>query len=191
MGREVRRVPENWEHPKEEDGKYKPLNPAESFDVHMEDWRYEKQVANEEGHTPEYIEQIKPDRENNYMPEWSDGEATHYQMYETTSEGKPISPVMESPEKLASWLTENKASAFAGQEATYEDWLSVCKGKYAVTGFVDKETGASRSGVAGPEQDKTGKKDYIDALLDKMQEREDAKAENAHERDNSYDRDGR
>ena len=52
-------------------------------------------------------------------------------MYEDTSEGTPISPVMETPEKLARWLVDNNASAFAGQTATYEHWLAVCKGGWA------------------------------------------------------------
>lgn len=48
-----------------------------------------------------------------------------WQMWETTSEGSPISPVCESPEALARWLHRNGASAFGGDTATYEQWLAM------------------------------------------------------------------
>jgi hypothetical protein len=79
------------------------------------------------------------------MPQWSANEATHYQMYETTSPGTPISPVMTSAEDLAHWLVERKASAFAGQTASYEAWLRVCKGESAFTFALDN--GECVSGV--------------------------------------------
>lgn len=70
------------------------------------------------------------------MPDPNHVNCSHYQMYETTSEGTPISPVMETPEELATWLVENKASAFAGQSASYEAWLQVCHGRSTITGVV-------------------------------------------------------
>jgi hypothetical protein len=66
-----------------------------------------------------------------YMPDWPESERTHYQMYETCSEGSPISPVMESPEALARWLADNGASSFGSMTATYEQWLVVCRGNSA------------------------------------------------------------
>jgi hypothetical protein len=51
-----------------------------------------------------------------------------YQMWETTSEGFPMSPVFKTPEVLARWLAEVKASLFGHQAATYEEWLSMIKG---------------------------------------------------------------
>lgn len=41
-----------------------------------------------------------------YMPDWSEDEATHYQVYETVSEGTPVSPVFASLEKLCAWMQE-------------------------------------------------------------------------------------
>jgi len=35
---------------------------------------------------------------------------TNFQMYETTTYGTPISPEFASPEELACWLADNKAS---------------------------------------------------------------------------------
>ncbi|MEM7220030.1 MAG: hypothetical protein AAF515_16810 [Pseudomonadota bacterium] len=68
------------------------------------------------------------------MPDPHQDSATHYQMYETTSEGTPISLAMESPQALAQWLVDNEASAFAGQTASYEAWLQVCEGRSVVSG---------------------------------------------------------
>lgn len=63
-----------------------------------------------------------------YRPEWTDAERTHYQMYEDTSEGTPISPVFATPEEVARWCADNGASAFGGMGADYEWWLRVAKG---------------------------------------------------------------
>jgi hypothetical protein len=51
-----------------------------------------------------------------------------YQMWETTSEGSPISPVFKTPEELAAWLAANNASTFADRTATYEEWLTMITG---------------------------------------------------------------
>jgi len=69
---------------------------------------------------------------------------THYpgwQMWETTSEGSPISPVLESPEQLAHWLADNKASAFGSQTATYDEWLSMLGVGSSVSAIYTPETG--------------------------------------------------
>jgi hypothetical protein len=50
-----------------------------------------------------------------------------YQLWETTSEGSPISPVFATPEELAKWLFENKISTFGGMTTTYENWLEFIK----------------------------------------------------------------
>lgn len=63
------------------------------------------------------------------MPSWPDAERTHFQMYETCSEGTPISPVLESPEAVARWCAENGASAFGYMTQSYEWWLKVCHGE--------------------------------------------------------------
>lgn len=51
-------------------------------------------------------------------------EGEGYQLWETTSEGSPYSPVFDTPEKLASWLYENKISSFGHDTATYDEWLN-------------------------------------------------------------------
>lgn len=46
-----------------------------------------------------------------------------WQMWETTSEGSPISPVFETPEALAHWLADTGASSFGWMTSSYEGWL--------------------------------------------------------------------
>lgn len=138
MGREVRRVPASWEHPKNENGHYIPQFDR-SFAKAAEEWDREK-AGWDAGERPDYIGNFtgsfeewtgeRPDPER-YMPDWPDSERTHYQMYEDTSEGTPISPVMDGPEALARWLVDNNASAFGNQTADYESWLRVCNGGFA------------------------------------------------------------
>ncbi|MDD4972322.1 MAG: hypothetical protein PHT07_23075 [Paludibacter sp.] len=143
MGREVRRVPPNWEHPTK-NGEYVPLFEP-GYEQALAEWE-EQQQKWEEGFRRNYFDGPKwiPKDENlkempfeewhgvrpeksEYMPSWKDSERTHYQMYETTSEGTPISPVMKSPEELARWLADNKASAFGDMTASYEEWFCTIK----------------------------------------------------------------
>jgi hypothetical protein len=77
-----------------------------------------------------------PPQRDDYMPWWTEEEKTHYQMYETCSEGTPISPVMATPEELARWLADHHASAFADQTATYEQWLVTIKREWAPSATV-------------------------------------------------------
>jgi len=144
MNREVRRVPVNWEHPRDANGRYIPL--LDDFTRYLSYWKEAKKkwdegffkiLMDQEEWRPKerYMNGSWEEREGpcpkqeNYMPDWTEEERTHYQMYETTSEGTPISPVMETPEDLARWLADNHASAFADITATYEQWLCIIKEK--------------------------------------------------------------
>jgi hypothetical protein len=51
-----------------------------------------------------------------------------YQLWETTSEGSPMSPAFETPEELAHWLADNKASSFGAETATYNQWIEFIRG---------------------------------------------------------------
>lgn len=135
----VRRVPKDWQHPRRWNGDFQPLF-DEDFDSVSERWRagflaWERRDAayfgfegtwmfDRGGQYWEYVGN-PPDRAF-CRPNWTDADRTHFQMYEELSEGTPISPVTESPEALARWLTENPNDA--GLVATYEQWLSVCTG---------------------------------------------------------------
>ena len=140
MSREVRRVPPTWVHPKDDRGRYQPMFDRD-FLAEAREWMdaaiawdngTDADAATEKAGHPFYWQwNGGPPDPQYYMPSWPFEERTHYQMYETTSEGTPISPIMESPELLARWLVDNNASAFGGGGASYEGWLRVCRGGYA------------------------------------------------------------
>lgn len=159
MGREVRRVPANWQHPKE-NGQFVPLLDGERLHERTREWDEEaalwvKGLRKDFGtgepkpHGKDYsYEYWGGSRPNpvEYMPVWTPEEATHYMMYENTTEGTPISPAFATPEELARWLADTGASAFASQTASYESWLRVVKGGYAPSAVVSG--GTVTSGVA-------------------------------------------
>lgn len=80
-----------------------------------------------------------------YMPVFPEGTATGWVMYETTSEGTPISPVFEMPEELARWLADNGASTFGHSTATYDQWLGMIRAGWAPSAVSDGS--GLRSGV--------------------------------------------
>jgi len=166
MGREIRMVPPGWQHPKDAKGKYIPLLKG-SFAQADAEWN-EGYAAWSRGEVENYYpkdgepkwkpksaEALKcssytewsgsrpsPD---DYMPTFPEGTATMLMMYEDTSEGTPISPAFETPEKLAQWLANTGASAFGDMTATYEQWLATCKSGWAVSAVM--QGGRMMSGV--------------------------------------------
>jgi hypothetical protein len=149
MGREVRRVSADWQHPKHwtpglqgMEERYKPLLPGEGYQSSVDDWDDEN-AKWKAGWRPEHCDDPesramtyeqwagqRPHRDD-YMPNWPLDQRTHLMMYEDTSEGTPISPAFATPEELARWLADNGASSFGSSTATYEQWLRVCNGGYA------------------------------------------------------------
>lgn len=71
-----------------------------------------------------------------------------WQLWETTSEGSPISPPMPTPEALARWLADNDASSFGYQTESYEKWLDLIRGPGWAPSAV-MSGGVFSSGVAG------------------------------------------
>lgn len=159
MSREVRRVPPDWKHPTiwREDWRGEMV---ESFDALFDGAFYEATLAVwddenakwEAGEFPDYADEDhrkmtyaewngeRPEAKD-YMPRWTPEEATHLMMYETTSEGTPISPAFATPEELARWLADNNASASGSRGASYEAWLRVARGGWAPTAISTPETG--------------------------------------------------
>ena len=160
MGREVRRVISNWEHPKDVRGNYIPL-----FDTNViacqaewdlgaqkwaeglvDDWHGGWKVRDVGIGSETYSEYAgERPRAEDHMPQCTEVEKTHLMMYETVTEGTPISPVFSTPEELAHWLTDNEASACGDQVASYEGWLRVAQGGYAPSMVMD--SAGMRSGV--------------------------------------------
>jgi hypothetical protein len=171
MSREVRMVPPNWQHPtewrKNWSGKavlqFRPLfggdyaarvarwdEKATQWEKgFVDDWKGGWRPKTDDEMTGGSYAECNGERplEEDYMPIFEPGSATHLMMYETTTEGSPISPAFATPEELAQWLADNKASAFGGDGATYEQWLSVCRGGWAPSAVI--VNGVITSGVAG------------------------------------------
>jgi len=120
MGREVRRVPPDWDHEKYSD---QPL--GDRFGKELDDWlkgyfewqkgyRYsrlvEKWIPIEEEYKQYPYTDFAGERPNvtDYMPDWNESERTHYQAYENVTEGTPISPVFATEEEMIDWLVENE-----------------------------------------------------------------------------------
>ena len=151
MGREARKVPADWQHPKHNVRewstgrmveRYKPLLPGERYQPEVDEWD-EECAKWKSGWRPDYCtdpksrsmtyEQYSGQRphKDDYMPDWPEEQRTHLMMYENTSEGTPISPAFETPEELARWLADSEASSFGNGTASYEGWLRVAKGGWA------------------------------------------------------------
>lgn len=161
MGREVRMVPADWQHPKDDEGRYIPLHGRDyetakrEWDEGLALWLQGLRDDHKGGTEPHDArrdiygwvawsgECPRPER---YMPSWPREQRTHLMMYEDTSEGTPISPAFATPEELARWLADNGASAFGSMTATYEQWLAVARGGWAPSAVI--QGGQMQSGVA-------------------------------------------
>jgi hypothetical protein len=132
MGRILRMVPPNWEHPRQEcrhspraggcaEAKahggecYHPLY-DESFDEAAKEWK-EGFAAWERGERPEYCSEESakseyweynggPPDPDYYHPKW-EADPTWFQVYETVSEGTPVSPPFATKQELILYLSKN------------------------------------------------------------------------------------
>lgn len=128
MGREIRRVPPNWEHPRRKcphepwhggctDAKahngmcYQPMH-DDDFDHALGEWLAEY-VQWKNGTHPDYDPAIPfqewiggPPDPDYYHPKW-EVEPTWYQLYETVSEGCPVSPPFATKEELIDYLAKH------------------------------------------------------------------------------------
>lgn len=117
MGREVRPVARGWKHPRlpgtyiDGSPRYEPLYSRKDLLRHTQD-QQENPADWEEG--------IDPD---DYMPPIPEGEPFQWVLYETTTEGTPVSPPFTSLEELAAWC-ETGATVFADMRWTREQWLA-------------------------------------------------------------------
>jgi hypothetical protein len=121
MGREIRRVPANWQHPKKQMPDYRTSRMVEQyqplfdepFAPRMREW-YAGWDAWERGERPKgaisenYFDWDggPPDPEY-YRPDWKEEEMTWFQVYETVSEGTPVSPPFATEEELIEYLAIN------------------------------------------------------------------------------------
>ena len=115
MGRELKRVPLDFDWPV---GK---VWAGYLFSTCIDDCDDCKKAAKLMGY--DVSEHGCPDYPGFHPPE---GEG--FQLWETTSEGSPISPVFSTAEKLAEYLEAEKVSSFASITCNYDQWLDFIKG---------------------------------------------------------------
>lgn len=151
MGREIRKVPKNWQHPKDDNGNYIPMH-DQSFDEALKEWQdgLAKWIAGEDPDAdkfdypktePGYSEWhgASPDPESYRKETWTEAEANCFQVYETVSEGTPTSPVFESLEALENWLVEQGHSRTAA--------ANFCEGGWATSMIFNLGTGEMKQGI--------------------------------------------
>lgn len=138
MGRQLRKVPKNWEHPKDKNGKYIPMYNIYYGDV-LKEWlenheKWEKDAHPDLIKNPALKENYSfyamwepfPDPNHYLTKKYTENELTHIQLYETTSEGTPISPVFLKEkfdtlcEYAATYLT-----VFADFKVTKDEWKAM------------------------------------------------------------------
>jgi hypothetical protein len=115
MGREIRMVPPNWNHPRGERGDHQPM-----YDKRFEDaaakWKddFRKWEAGEReewigdsADGQEYWEYNGDPPDRAYYRPWKDGEGTWFQVWETVSEGTPVSPPFATKQELIEYLVEH------------------------------------------------------------------------------------
>lgn len=117
MGREIRRVPPNWQHPTKQYqwGVDHVSMLDKTFTQACAEWDAEK-AKWDAGERPEYCKGDdgpyedyageRPDDPEMYRP-WEDAEATWYQLWQTVSEGSPVSPPFATLGELARYLGDN------------------------------------------------------------------------------------
>ena len=121
MGREIRRVIPNWDHPRNEGGNYQPMYDAcagQRFDEWLIDFEKFKnhelsEIAEEYGYDVNNPYSAfcdwdgGPPDHSYYRPNWDESEAIWWQVYETVSEGTPVSPPFKTQDELIDYLVEN------------------------------------------------------------------------------------
>lgn len=116
---EIRKVPENWQHPKDAQGHYKPLY-NKFYEDAVTEWKEGEQLWANGKHPDQlafpddtkgltYIEYMgeAPEAKYYYEHRYTEEEACCFQVYETISEGTPISPVFKTLKEVEQWIIYN------------------------------------------------------------------------------------
>lgn len=122
MGREIRRVPLGWQHPRAtlygKDNGLQPLH-DETYASAARQW-LDDCIAWENGTHPRIREDASvkdtcpywwdyagpPPNEEYYRPEWPATAVLGWAMYENVTEGTPVSPTFATAEGLENWLVD-------------------------------------------------------------------------------------
>lgn len=113
MGREIRRVPQNWKHPTTNVGdeeSYIPYRDGCKYDELAKEWVKQFKLWEIHGNRFDYDEyedyyfnlESPPLRED--FTKVKEEECTWFQYYENISEGTPVSPAFETKDELLKYL---------------------------------------------------------------------------------------
>jgi hypothetical protein len=148
MGRELRKVPADWQHPESDGsrgGRFKPLfyGAGGLYEKEAREW-LERAIKWSQGERPDYAGDDAPE----FFWDWDGGppeardymlvgvpdeQCTHFMLYESTSAGTPLSPAFETLVEVAEYAAEH-ATTFASFKATKEEWF-----RMLTDGFVTQE----------------------------------------------------
>lgn len=148
MGREIRRVTPDWEHPISElCGHNKKCYPRcfqplfdKDYRTAATEWMASYETWRSEGCQPDGYDGIffweweaPPDPEHYRIRCWTPEEATHFQIYETVSEGTPVSPHFGTKAELVDYLVEH--GDFWDQKRGDGGWTREAAEKFVADGF--------------------------------------------------------
>lgn len=110
MGREVRQVPANWQHPRSDrygDNRYQPMHDR-TYSEAVKEWKdgYENWKTDPESDCEFWEWCGNPPDPEYHMPD-DCGERTWFQVYETVSEGTPVTPPFATLDELGDYLKAN------------------------------------------------------------------------------------
>lgn len=162
MGREIRRVPANWQHPKGQ-------MPYGYDYLPMHDQNYEDALAEWNEEHEQWIAGTHPDlvsgattKEENDFEEWhgeapdpryyrpyKDEEGTWFQAYQTVSEGTPVTPAFATLQELEDWLVE-KGECYGtkyNEKFSRQAAHNFCMAQWAPSFILDTATGTMAKGI--------------------------------------------
>jgi hypothetical protein len=149
MGREIRRVPPNWDHPRgiRRNGRedFVPMH-DQTWEAAAEEWladfdrirrgdlskweKYDRGVVDWAAENPA----PDPNSEDVLYRPWSDEEATWFQVWQTVSEGSPVTPPFSTPEDLIAYLAAH--GDFWDQDRCKKaDWAALWGGTPGQSGW--------------------------------------------------------
>jgi hypothetical protein len=118
MGREIRRVPANWEHPKDEQGNFIAMY-DQDYESRAHEWLQNCVAWDNSTHQdilddPEMKQKFPfywewegtPPNPDSYRPKF-ETKPTWFQVYETVSEGTPVTPPFATKEELVNYLVQH------------------------------------------------------------------------------------
>lgn len=133
MGRRLVRVPPGWQHPRINLDPAKPYLPlfTSNFASDLAIYRAER-ASWERGFGPEGTEDTYEEWDGpepnplDYLPQWSYLDATHWQVYETVTEGSPITAVHADPQSAIEELA-NIEARHGSTTTSYQWWCALTK----------------------------------------------------------------